>query len=217
VTYPGYLGGMNWGSAAIDGTRSMMVAVTSHVPNYTRLIPRKEAPGAFPMGRGREGMAALVDINAQAGTPYASKTHPFVSPLGIPCNEPPWGRINGVDLASGKLIWSRPLGTGRDTGPWGIATGLPLTIGTPALGGVLLTGSGIAFVGASVDSTFRAFDTTNGKLLWESSLPRSANSMPISYRSGTSGRQFIAVAAAGHGSLGAPLGDEIVAFALPRR
>ena len=215
ITYPGYLGGMDWGSASVDTDRAILVAATSYVPNYTQLIPRTQAKGAYPMSRGREGLAALVGINAMEGTPYAGRTQPFLSPLQVPCTQPPWGRIHAIDLASRKLIWSRPLGTGRDNGPLGIPSHLPFTIGAPVMGGVLVTRGGLSFVGGSTDKSFRAFATTTGRLLWQADLPHSGNATPMSYRSGRSGRQFVVIAAAGHAGMGAPTGDELVAFALP--
>ena len=215
ITYPGFLGGMDWGSASADPARAMLVAATSYVPNYTRLIPRAQTRGAFAMGHGREGLAALVDINAMQGTPYAEKTGPFLSPLTVPCTQPPWGRLHGIDLRSGRLVWSRPLGTGRDNGPLGIASHLPLTIGAPVMGGVLVTHGGLSFVGGSTDSTFRAFETATGRLVWAADLPHSGNATPMSYQSPASGRQFVVIAAAGHSGMGAATGDTLVAYALP--
>lgn len=217
ITFPGYLGGMDWGSVSIDAGRSILVTATSYVANYTRLIPRDQAPDAKPMSKGREGLGALVGINAMEGTPYALSTKPFLSPLTVPCNQPPWGRIHAVDLATNRLLWSRPLGTGRDNGPFGIPSRLPFTIGAPVLGGVLVTHGGLSFVGGSTDSTFRAFETATGRMLWQSDLPRSGNATPMSYRSSASGRQFVVIAGAGHASMGAPTGDTLVAFALPAR
>src|SRR3546814_8359246 len=86
-----------------------------------RLVPRAEAnrAGAFAMGEGREGLDAMRGIKAQANTPYAVETHSFLSPLQVPCQQPPWGRISAIDLTARKILWSRPLGTNRDTGPMG--------------------------------------------------------------------------------------------------
>jgi len=215
ITFPGYLGGMDWGSASIDADRAILVKATSYIANYTRLIPRDQVSDAAPMSKGREGLAALVAINAMEGTPYALSTKPFLSPLVVPCSQPPWGRLHAVDLKSNRLIWSRPLGTGRENGPFGIASRLPFTIGAPVLGGALVTRGGLTFVGASTDSTFRAFETATGRLLWEVPLPGSGNATPMSYRSPASGRQFVVMAGAGHGAMGAAMGDTLVAFAAP--
>ena len=217
IQYPGYLGGIDWGSASVDPRSGIMVAVTDHVANYVRLVPRTEAnaKGAWAMDFGRNGINAMIGINAQMGTPYGVETKTFLSPLRVPCQQPPWSRLNAVDLRGRRLLWSRPLGTGKDSGPLGIRSHLAVDMGVPALGGVLVTRSGLSFVAASTDHTFRAFDTRSGKIVWQAQLPDSGNATPMTYRSGQSGRQFIVIAAAGHKGLGTHNGDEIVAYALP--
>ena len=88
--------------------------------------------------------------------------------------------------------------------------------GRPSSGGVILTASGLTFVGATDDRRFRAFETATGKNLWTVELNASAESTPISYQ-GSDGRQFVAITATGGGLIGAKLeGDEVVAFALPK-
>lgn len=217
ITYPGYLGGMDWGSVSIDTERGVMVAVTQYLANHLQLHTREEArkAKAYPMNLGRDGLDALRGMNAMEGTPYAETTGPFLSPLAVPCQQPPWSRITAIDLKTRKVLWSRPLGTGKETGPLGIKSHLPLPMGVPALGGVLVTRSGLSFVGAAADRSFRAFDTASGKKLWEVPIPESAHSTPMTYSGPKSGRQFIVVAAAGHRSLSIGSGDTLVAYTLP--
>jgi quinoprotein glucose dehydrogenase len=217
LEYPGYLGGMDWGGVSIDTDRGLMVMVTNDVANRVRLVPRKEADaaGAFPMGYGRDGGAALAGFLAQGGVPYAVSITGFLSPLAVPCQQPPWSHISAIDLGKRQVVWSRPLGTGKNNGPRGVATHIPVPIGVPSLGGTLLTRTGLAFVGASTDKTFRAFDTVSGRLLWQSPIPESGNAAPMTYRSAASGRQFVTIAAGGHKALGSHGGDSFVAFALP--
>jgi quinoprotein glucose dehydrogenase len=38
----------------------------------------------------------------------------------------------------------------------------------------------------------------------------------MTYRAGRDHRQYVVIAAGGHGTLGTPLGDYVVAFALPK-
>ena len=93
---------------------------------------------------------------------------------------------------------------------------LPIGWGTPTLGGPLTTASGLTFIGATLDSTFRAFDTETGRELWQTRMPASAIATPMTYRAKAGGRQYVVVAAGGHGKAkGIKLGDYIVAFALP--
>src|SRR3546814_4168931 len=58
----------------------------------------------------------------QAGVPYAANIAPFLSPLAIPCQQPPYGMVSAVDLKSGKLVWTRRFDTSRDSGPLALPT-----------------------------------------------------------------------------------------------
>jgi quinoprotein glucose dehydrogenase len=117
-----------------------------------------------------------------------------------------------VDANTGKIRWQVSLGTERELAP----VPIPLGLGTPNMGGPLTTAGGLTFIGASFDSTFRAFDTETGRELWHSSVPASANATPMTYRSRVGGRQYVVVAAGGHGKVdGIKLSDAVVAFALP--
>jgi quinoprotein glucose dehydrogenase len=73
----------------------------------------------------------------------------------------------------------------------------------------------VTFIGATVERAFRAYDTRTGELLWRVRLPSSANATPISYRAPRSGRQMVVIAAGGNQVLGTPLGEDIIAYALP--
>ena len=117
-----------------------------------------------------------------------------------------------VDVNAGKIRWQVPLGTVRELAP----IPLPISWGTPTLGGPLTTASGLTFIGGTMDSTFRAFDSDTGRELWHTSVPASAIATPMTYRARVGGRQYVVVAAGGHGKVkGIKLGDYVVAFALP--
>ena len=212
---PGYGGGINWGSVSIDVDRGIMMANWMRVPSRVELIPRAEADAlGFVRFDGSKGQGS--PRGAGENTPFASTVLPFLSPLGMPCSAPPWGLLTAVDLVSGQVIWSKPLGTSRDSGPFGIATHLPLTVGTPAGGGSVTTRGGLVFIGASVDSTFRAFETATGEERWSARLPASGMATPMTYRSPASGRQFVVIAAGGRPGITKRLSTKIVAYALPR-
>ena len=70
----------------------------------------------------------------------------------------------------------------------------------------------MVFVGASMDPSFRAFDVESGKLLWKTELPAGGQPTPMTYKVGD--KQYVVIAAGGHGKLGTKLGDSVVAFAL---
>lgn len=216
ITSPGYLGGMNWGGVSIDRDRNLLLVSTNHVANYTRLLTRAEVDrrGLKPRRPGsNEFVGGPVP---QVNTPYGAETGAFLSPLGVPCQQPPYGRLSAVDLTTRKLVWTQPLGTARDSGPLGIASGLPVTMGVPNLGGAITTRGGLTFIGATQDRYLRAFETASGRLLWESRLPAGAQATPSSYVSPASGRQMVVVAAGGSGLMQSKQGDYLIAFALPK-
>jgi quinoprotein glucose dehydrogenase len=219
IMYPGDLGGMDWGGVSVDENRGILVAVSSYVANYLKLLPRKEADElgvhAFGSKQGNGSLKSVMDIAVQENLPFAAYKAPFLSPLDVPCQQPPWSRLTAIDLKSRRVLWSEPLGSGKDNGPFGIRSHLPLVIGAPAIGGTLLTNGNLTFVGASTDATFRAFETTTGRLLWQSPLPASGNAGAMTYFS-PGGNQMIVIAAGGHKLLHGKNGDDLVAFALPR-
>ena len=207
VQYPGYIGGVNWGSLSIDPARGILVVNTSQVAGMIRLVPRPEWNRMFPDGPPDFG------FEPQAGTPYGVQRDVLLSSSGAPCSPPPWGKIFGIDVTSGDIRWQRPLGTSRDLAPFPVWLFMPE--GVPNLGGPMTTASGLAFIGATTDHFLRAFDTQTGEELWRGRLPTGAQSSPMTYRLRADGRQYVVVASGGHGLLGVPAGDSIVAFALP--
>lgn len=219
IADPGYEGGSDWGTASVDPDRQVMVIIGNRLVNYIRLITRSDADALGLKPRVGVHAHAHTDVGgavAQAGTPYAAIISPFLSPLGAPCQRPPYSLLYGIDLKTGKIIWSRPLGLARDLGPYGLKSMLPITIGTPTVGGPMTTATDLTFVAASMDHAFRAFETSSGSLLWNVDLPYSSQSVPMSYYSDKSGRQFIAIVS-GDGSLKDGIRQGVVmAFALPR-
>jgi quinoprotein glucose dehydrogenase len=215
ITWPGALGGNNWGSVAVDPKSRIMIVNSSHVINYNRLLPRAvaDAMGLKPVRKPSfENVAGPV---AQAGAPVAASISPFLSPLVVPCTEPPYGLISAVDLNTRKFLWQKPFGTARDSGPLLLSSGLPIPMGVPNIGGAVVTASGLAFIGATQEHMIRGYDIKSGKELWKGRLPAGGNATPISYWSAKSGRQFVVIAAGGHGGILSGYSDKLIAFALP--
>lgn len=215
IVYPGFLGGMNWGSLSIDRERGLAIVNANRFAMIERLLTREEANrrGLFPARSGVNHFAG--GALPQAGVPYAIDVAPFVSPLGVPCQQPPFATISAVEIASGKLRWSRALGTAAGSGPMGLKTGLPVPLGPPSLGGAITTRSGLTFVGASQDERLRAFDSRTGRELWSAALPAGGQATPMTFRQ-PGGRQMVVIAAGGNGALQTRTGDYIIAYALPR-
>jgi quinoprotein glucose dehydrogenase len=206
LSYPGNVGGAHWGGAAVDPVRQLVVVPTNRLPAVVRLIPRDALKAAVDDARANRLDG---EFGRQSGTPYAMYREILVGPSGLPCNAPPWGALVAVDLSTGAKRWEVPLGyvplpDGRQ---------IP---GSPNLGGAILTAGGLCFVAATMDGHLRAFDVETGRELWKAALPAGGQATPMTYRS-PSGRQFVLVAAGGHGKLGTKLGDSVVAFALPVR
>jgi quinoprotein glucose dehydrogenase len=205
VVFPGTAGGSNWGSVAYDPERKLLFANTSRVANWAQLVPR-DAPEAAP----REDSAGYLSTAAMRGTPYVAHFGVLLSPLGIPCNPPPWGTLAALDLAAREPRWESVLGTTRDLAP----LPLPLPWGTPNMGGPLATAGGLVFIGAALDDYLRAFDSLTGEELWRGRLPAGGQATPMSYRVRDGGRQFVVIAAGGHNQMRSRRGDSLVAFAL---
>jgi quinoprotein glucose dehydrogenase len=89
-------------------------------------------------------------------------------------------------------------------------------MGVPTLGGSLSTRSGVVFIGATIERSFRAIDVNTGKELWQARLPGGGHASPMSYWSARSGRQFVVIPAGGAPLLGSKPSDAIVAYALPK-
>lgn len=206
LQFPGNMGIMNWGGVSYDEKRGIIVANGMHLPLLVQLFPREEADKIAPGSAGHEGFAP------QLGTMYGMNGRPFMSPLGVPCLAPPWGKIMGIDVKTRKVLWSRPLGSSASQAPLGIA--VP---GIFNIGGSVTTAGGVTFIGATLDGGFRAFDTTTGAELWRYELPAGGQATPMSYISDKSGRQFVVISAGGHGLMGSKIGDYVIAFALPKK
>jgi quinoprotein glucose dehydrogenase len=134
----------------------------------------------------------------------------FNDPEGYPAVRPPWGTLNAINLNTGEYVWKVPLGEY----PALVAKGMKDT-GSQNLGGPIVTDGGLLFIGATIaDRKFRAYDKATGKLLWETTLPLSANCTPITYE--VNGRQYIAICAGGQRDLSRPSGGMYLGFALPQ-
>jgi quinoprotein glucose dehydrogenase len=204
VHMPASAGGANWGSGAIVPGTGILVVPTLHMPSVLRLVPREQWDG-------KPG-SVMTGINfPQNGTPYVFNLSFLTSPLGAPCSEPPWGRLTAVDLVNGEIKWQVALGSIERLMP---RLSLPLEMGTPQAGGPIVTKGGLAFIAASADDKFRAFDIETGDKLWEVKLPAGGQATPMTYAVG--GRQYVVLVAGGHPYYGTGQGDYVLAFSLKR-
>ena len=200
LAFPGNVGGVNWGSAAFDPERHVMVANTNRLIAWVKLIPRDRFEAET---QAQQDNRIYGEFGTQAGAPYGLYRSFVFSPSGLPCNPPPWGTTKAVDLFSGQVLWDVPLGTmvpGQSTG-------------SVNLGGPIVTAGGLVWTSAAMDSRLRAFDVLSGKELWSYELPAGGQATPMTYTLG--GQQYVVIAAGGHGKMGTKQGDYVLAFALP--
>ena len=201
IMTPGYAGGINWGGAAIHADAGIAVAFVNELPTIVKLVPRAQFDPENPTDN--------LSWSRMSGTPYIMQRDPFLSALGLPCTQPPWGKLVAMDLKSRKIAWQRPLGTIADLAPAPVPN---FEWGIPGMGGPLITKTGIVFIGAAAESQFRAFNMSDGELLWQAELPRPGNASPMTYQH--EGRQYVVIAAGGHGQLIDNPSDFLVSFAL---
>jgi quinoprotein glucose dehydrogenase len=201
LVFPSNVGGVNWGSAAYDSKRHLLFVNTNRLAIFVKVIPREEL--AHAQMNATESDRLHGEFAPQRGAPYAMFRTPLLAPSGLPCNAPPWGTVAAVDLFEGKKVWDVPLGSfipGMNTG-------------TITFGGPLATAGGLVFSAAAMDNFLRAFDSNSGEEVWRYELPASGQATPMTYS--VKGKQFLVIAAGGHGKLGTKQGDFVVAFTLP--
>jgi quinoprotein glucose dehydrogenase len=208
IVIPGNVGGVAWGGMAHDRANGLLVMPVNNIAAEVRLIPREAVDEQRKAGR----LSGDFELHQQRGTPYALVRRLLLGPKTLlPCTPPPWGTLAAVRAATGEIVWQVPLGKfpGTESAPdaamWG----------SIALGGPIVTAGGLVFTAGTLEAAIYAFDVQTGRQLWTGQLPTSARSTPMTYR-GPDGRQYIVIAAGGHGvQIGPPLGDYLVAFALP--
>lgn len=215
IQWPGYNGGNDWGSVSVDTDRGILVANYNNTPMYDHLMTRAEADQRGLKALGTPGGSSESEGPApMLGTPYAADVSPWrLKWTGLLCNEPPYGSITAIDLATRQVLWDVPLGTGRRNGPWNIPSMLPIPLGTPNNGGPVVTAGGLIFVGAATDDLFRAIDIESGKTLWTDELEAGGQSTPMTYQ--VNGEQYVLIVAGGHHFMETPAGDYVIAYKLP--
>ncbi|MEH8025502.1 glucose/quinate/shikimate family membrane-bound PQQ-dependent dehydrogenase [Gallibacterium anatis] len=207
LVFPGNLGVFEWGGLSLNSDRQIALMNPLALPFVSKL--KKEDPNRPETikGSGTES-----GFQPMYGTPYSVSIEPFLSPLGLPCKQPGWGYIAGVDLTNQEIVWKKRIGTIRDSLPK-LRQLPPLKIGVPGLGGVISTAGDVMFVAATQDNYIRAFNASNGEQLWQARLPAGGQATPMTYMQ--NGKQYVVIMAGGHSSFGTKLGDALVAYALP--
>jgi quinoprotein glucose dehydrogenase len=207
---PAHIGGVHWGGVAYDSGRGIAVVPNNRLAAVITLIPR--AKWEEMREKLTSGERVGKEFTDMRGTPYVMQREIFLSSKRSPCTPPPFGALTAIDMRTGKKLWEVPLGTTEGLEKIGIPN--VGEVGMANLGGAITTAGGITFIGATLDSWFRAIDTETGKLLWKFRLPAGGKATPATYR-GADGRQYVVIAAGGDGKSWGKA-DSIMAFALPK-
>ena len=228
VIFPGSIGGANWGSSAFDPSTGVLYTRVSNVPFLVRQLkrmPEGQSLSARLQRRMRMSLPEWAggdpplmvnefrtpdsggeqrDQDPQKGTPYTLARQAIMTPGGAPCGPQPFGSIVATNLNTGQRLWSVPHGV--------MAKGESGSMGD---GGVIATAGGLIFAASTNDPWIRAYNSTTGKELWRGALPVPSNATPMTYS--IRGRQFVVIAAGGHGFIGNGQSDEVIAYALPEK
>ena len=172
VEIPGTLGGGNWSGTSFNPALDYLFVSVSEVGAVGLMKPQPE------------NLEAPYVRSSKWGN-YAR----FWDDHHYPCQKPPWGDLNAIDLKTGEIAWKVPLGVMDDLE----ARGIPKT-GTYNLGGSIATAGGLVFIGGTVDHRFRAFDARTGKELWVDKLESNAHATPMTYLGKKTKKQFVVVA-----------------------
>ncbi len=166
TVYPGILGGSNWSPVSVDEQDQRVFIAGIHAPiKYTL----HETPAS----------------NGKPAIRYAASE---------PTQDPRWGLLSSIDLASGKIVWQSKTAQ-------------------PLIGGVLATAGGLVFMGEG-EGNFNAYNSQTGELLWQAKSEFGVNAPPITYS--IDGTQYIAVASGGNSIFGYKQGDAVLVYALPK-
>lgn len=142
--------------------------------------------------------------------PYRSGYHHFFSDNGL-VGPLPWSKLMAWDLNKGKVLWEVPYGDVIQLAQRGI-TGTGSLFPTNSLAA---TGGGLLF-SVTNDRKIRAWDQTDGNILWSHDIPADPGGIPATYE--VAGRQYvIATATRGDKEAHGLKGEyAYVAFALPQ-
>ena len=191
VLFPGFNGGANWGGAAFDPSTGTLFVNSMDVGGLFRMVDRgDDTPLRF---RNR-----------------AVKNEFYWDSNRYPCQTPPWGQLNAIDLNTGEFRWRSVLGEFDEL----TKRGVPKT-GAPNLGGPIVTAGGLVFIGATNDRKFRAFDSATGAEIWMVRLPASGMATPVTYMGKKTRKQFVAIAAGGGNKYDPVFTGKLIVYSLP--
>lgn len=189
LVFPGALGVTNWHGGSYNPELGYLFYNTINLAGASRVV---KAQAGSPLEHTRSGLGQ------------------FWNPENYwPCQQPPWGEMQAINVNTGDIAWKVPLGVIPELEANGVKN-----TGAMNMGGSATTAGGLVFIGATNDRHFRAFEAKTGKILWDVQLEAGAYASPLTYQ-GKDGRQYVVIVAAGGGYYDRQPGDSVIAFALP--
>jgi quinoprotein glucose dehydrogenase len=185
VVFPGAVGGGNWQGVTFNAPLGLLITNVMNAGQWGHV----EGSGT-----------SFRKVTPTGGRFWEPRTR-------YTCANPPWGELVAVNANTGDIVWHVTLGVFDELEARGIKTG------TPSLGGAISTAGNLVFIGATIDSRFRAFDARNGKELWVEKIEAPAHSIPSTFM-GKDGKQYVVVSAGGGGFLNSPTSDVVIAYRL---
>jgi quinoprotein glucose dehydrogenase len=192
LVFPGTLGGGTWSGGSFDTQLGYLFVNANEIGAVGRLAAQPEGSPTRYRRTSPEGEYAR-----------------FWDPHKWPCQQPPWGTLNAIDVNTGEIAWRVPLGITEELEAKGVHN-----TGAPNIGGSIATAGGLVFIAATDDARFRAFESRTGKELWTAKLEASGFATPVTYR-GKHGKQYVVIAAGGGGFFNSEASDTLAAFSLP--
>ena len=202
IIMAGPAGGANWGGAAFDPETNIL-----YVPSMT-------LPFYVAVGEANKNMSNFDYSIAGGGV--------VMGPRGLPLLKPPYGRITAIDLNKGEFVWQVPHGYGPKDHPE--LKDLDLGLLGSAANGLLSNGGGVLtktlFFAIQADENtasmmrmgekgyIRAWDKTNGELVWEQRIELTPHGTPMTYLH--EGKQYVVCAVGGLGQQ-----STLIAYSLP--
>ncbi len=203
---PGNIGGIHWGGMCYDSANGLLITNINRLPAIITLVPRENMSEA-EIKKERQRL----EVGRMLGTPYLLKRDYLfkINEDGFNIlSKPPWGELIAVDLNTGKNKWEVPLGSMLDPEKYPDAK----KWGSLNLGGAIVTAGQLVFVAATMDNHFRVVNSQTGETLVGFPLPASAQATPMTYM--VNNKQFVVIAAGGHGKIHTKQGDFVVAYSL---
>jgi glucose dehydrogenase len=192
LVFPGTLGGGTWSGGSFDPQLGYLFVNANDIGSVGKLAPQPEGSPTRYRRTSAEGEYAR-----------------FWDAHHWPCQQPPWGTLNAIDVNTGEIAWRVPLGITEELEARGV-----YHTGAPNIGGSIATAGGLVFIAATDDARFRAFDSRTGQELWTTKLEASGFATPMTYQ-GKNGKQYVAIAAGGGGFFDSAASDTLAAFSLP--